>query len=309
MRYSFTIIIPHRNIPELLVRCLNSVPRRDDVQVIVVDDNSDDADAYLEKYPELSFPNVEFYRTKKGGGAGYVRNVGLEYAEGEWLLFADSDDVFTEHFDGILDEISVDKDSDIIYFDVESRDTVTKQSTCESHWLSERVRDIAKNGVTNDTKYSLLTPWAKAVRKNLVDSHGIRFEEVPCSNDTAFSAKIAFYAKKVSVVMRPGYCWMQRDGSLWRDKGLNWYVVRMQVTARLARFMKIHNDRVGEQQFTDSALNFLEGIGSVSRLNHLIYTLWYGWHMNDYGKIFKRFPILLMHYIKEALGIRISFLS
>ena len=34
----YSIIIPHYNIPDLLRRCLESIPQRDDVQVIVVDD-------------------------------------------------------------------------------------------------------------------------------------------------------------------------------------------------------------------------------------------------------------------------------
>ena len=37
----FSIIIPHHNIPGLLRRCLDSVPRRDDTEVLVVDDGSD----------------------------------------------------------------------------------------------------------------------------------------------------------------------------------------------------------------------------------------------------------------------------
>lgn len=38
---NFSIIIPHKDIPDLLQRCLDSIPIRDDVQVIVVDDDSD----------------------------------------------------------------------------------------------------------------------------------------------------------------------------------------------------------------------------------------------------------------------------
>ena len=37
---NYSIIIPHKNIPELLQRCLDSIPRRVDVQIFVVDDNS-----------------------------------------------------------------------------------------------------------------------------------------------------------------------------------------------------------------------------------------------------------------------------
>lgn len=38
---NYSIIIPHKNIPHLLQRCLKSIPRRKDVQIIIVDDNSD----------------------------------------------------------------------------------------------------------------------------------------------------------------------------------------------------------------------------------------------------------------------------
>ena len=38
---NYSIIIPHKNSASLLQYCLNSIPIRDDVQVIVVDDNSD----------------------------------------------------------------------------------------------------------------------------------------------------------------------------------------------------------------------------------------------------------------------------
>ena len=39
--YTYSFIIPHKNCPNLLQRCVDSIPERDDVQVIVVDDNSD----------------------------------------------------------------------------------------------------------------------------------------------------------------------------------------------------------------------------------------------------------------------------
>ena len=37
----FSIIIPHKDIPDLLMRCLKSIPVSEDIQVIVVDDMYD----------------------------------------------------------------------------------------------------------------------------------------------------------------------------------------------------------------------------------------------------------------------------
>ena len=111
----FSVIIPHREIPDLLMRCLKSIPVSEDIQVIVVDDNSPDVDTYLEKYPELSRPYLEFIRAPKNGGAGYARNIGLNHAKGKWLLFADADDFFVGNMYDII-SMHVESDADVIYF-------------------------------------------------------------------------------------------------------------------------------------------------------------------------------------------------
>ena len=86
--YTYSIIIPHKNIPKLLQRCLDSIPRREDTQIIVVDDNSDPAKVDFTHFPGLSDPSVEVYFDKSGKGAGRARNIGLEHAKGKWLVFA-----------------------------------------------------------------------------------------------------------------------------------------------------------------------------------------------------------------------------
>jgi len=49
--YSF--VIPHYNTPDLLQRLIDSIPQREDIEVIVVDDNSDD-----DKKARVSRPDV-----------------------------------------------------------------------------------------------------------------------------------------------------------------------------------------------------------------------------------------------------------
>ena len=82
--YSF--IIPHKNCPDLLNRCLDSIPVRGDIQVIVVDDNSD-----ADKKPIINRGDVELVLldAMNSKGVGHARNVGIEKAFGKWLLFPD----------------------------------------------------------------------------------------------------------------------------------------------------------------------------------------------------------------------------
>ena len=98
---NYSIIIPHKNCPDLLNRCLGSIPLRDDIHIIIVDDNSDN-----DKKPQYDRNNMEiiFLDAEHSRGAGHARNVGLNRAKGKWLLFADADDYYCEHGFEILDK-------------------------------------------------------------------------------------------------------------------------------------------------------------------------------------------------------------
>lgn len=106
----YSIIIPHKNIPDLLRRCLDSIPQRPDIQIIVVDDNSCSDKVDFAHFPGREREGVEIVYTREGLGAGYARNVGLRHAKGRWLLFADADDYFLPDFLEMADRY---KDSDL----------------------------------------------------------------------------------------------------------------------------------------------------------------------------------------------------
>ena len=209
----FSIIIPHYNIPDLLIRCLKSIPIRDDIQVIVVDDNSSDADTYLERYPELSRPNLEFIRTSEGKGAGYARNVGIDHAKGKWLLFADADDFYVDNVYDLIN-IHYNSDADVIYFKTRSVYScdITKTSTREYSY-----NKLVDSFLTNNDQMSIRVrygvPWGKMIRKSLVDRFQLRFEEVKYSNDQYFSVCVGIYAKSIDADGAILYVATNREGS------------------------------------------------------------------------------------------------
>ena len=124
MDYTYTIIIPHKNAPLLLQRCLDSIPFRDDIQIIVVDDDSSSDVVDFMDFPGSSREDVEIIFTKEGKGAGYARNCGLLHARGKWLLFADADDFYKESLLLSLDPY-IDATFDIVYFGADSVNSET----------------------------------------------------------------------------------------------------------------------------------------------------------------------------------------
>ena len=111
----YSIIIPHKNTPELLQFCLDSIPVRDDVQVIVIDDNSSSDKVDFNHFPLWKGMYYEYHLTKEGKGTGYAQNIGLEYAKGKWVIFVGADDYLLPSISEILDD-EKDTDADIIFF-------------------------------------------------------------------------------------------------------------------------------------------------------------------------------------------------
>lgn len=210
----YSIIIPHYDIPLLLERLLNTIPEREDIQVIVVDDCSPECDKYLGKYAFLSRSNVEFYITDRNGGGGYARNEGLKHAKGKWLLFADADDLFAEGFCSVLDEHYYDEE-DIIFFQIKSvySENLLKKSERDAYW-NLKIREYLRTNNDKILRYRLTEPWSKMIRSEIVTRNQVKFDEVVVTNDYFFSVQIGYYARSVKLISTVIYILTERELSV-----------------------------------------------------------------------------------------------
>lgn len=208
---NYSIIIPHKNSTELLQYCLNSIPVRDDVQVIVVDDNSDADKVDFNNFPTWKGKNYEYYLTKEGKGAGYARNVGLEHAKGKWIIFSDADDFFLPSFEKILND-NLNSDADITFYRpkavmLNDRKTHSNRADGYNHIINK----VLKTGDTNQTLL-WTSPCSKIIRNDIVN--GIKFEEIKYANDSVFSVKTTCNANKIEVKDESFYIITQSNNSL-----------------------------------------------------------------------------------------------
>ena len=210
----YSIIIPHYNSPDLLIRCLKSIPIREDMQVIVVDDCSPEADSYIARYKELSRPYLELYSTGTNGGGGKARNVGLQHAKGKWILFADCDDCFVEGFVDILEKYA-NTSADIVFFNVHCYD----ESGNKVRGIKENIYEIfEQRGDERVFRYCYTEPWGKLFRHSLLIDNNIKFEEVIVANDFMFSVKTGFYAHEVLISKKYLYNYTVMTSSTSRGK-------------------------------------------------------------------------------------------
>ena len=213
MQINYSIIIPHRASLNLLKRALDSVPDRDDIQVLIIDNTP----------YKIDFSLLQPNRTNKvllchsdiEKGAGHARNIGLKKATGEWLLFLDADDFFTqnafEHFDKYIHT-----DYDIVYFSSTSMFSDTLKTANRHKYYAGVVNDyvLGKENAEDILRFTYSSPCSKLVRNKLIKDHAIQFDEVPASNDLMFSIKSGYMAKKIYANKFPAYCMTVNSGSL-----------------------------------------------------------------------------------------------
>ena len=141
-----TVIIPVYNQEKLVLRALDSIPRRKDVDVIVIDDYSTDK----------SFWNVGFYGMRnlhliglsKNQGVANARNEGLRHAIGEYVVFLDSDDYFyTKAFNECVKLLD---GTDMVYYNLRINDgTVWELSEETKHALVGCTKFIRRDFIGN----------------------------------------------------------------------------------------------------------------------------------------------------------------
>ncbi|MDR2424935.1 MAG: glycosyltransferase [Prevotellaceae bacterium] len=246
---NYTIIIPHKNIPDLLQRCLDSIPERDDIQIIIVDDNSIPTKVDFNAFPGLNRKNTEVYFTKEDKGAGYARNTGMKHAKGKWLIFADADDFFMPCFNEIL-ELYKDNVHDIVYFKTTSVDSDTFQYHNRSEYLNYILSKIQRTKNWN-LAIILTPPWGKFIKRSLIEHNNIRFQETQYSNDVFFSMRVAI-SDSIKIISNDIlYCVTYRTGSLTRvdhlskKQKLKPLTIRYQVSCEADSYLK----KIGKKQY------------------------------------------------------------
>jgi Glycosyltransferases involved in cell wall biogenesis len=227
---NYSIVIPHKDIPQALQRCLDSIPQREDLQVIVVDDNSSPDIVAFQRFPGLDRPNVEIVFTKEGKGAGYARNVGLSKAVGEWIIFSDSDDFFLDNMLDVLDKYK-DSEYDMIFFNYDTR----FHNTLEPIDLNVFWGDSNNE---QSLRYDYHFLWSRMIRRSMIEAHHIRCHEVLACNDIFFAVKAGESARTILKAEDKFYCWTKREGSLMHTNSEKTNYARLIEFGRFNRFCK-----------------------------------------------------------------------
>ena len=215
-----SIVIPMYNTAKYIGECLDSILAQtfQDFEVIVVDDASTDnscaiVENYIENHKGGGTDRIKLIRSEKNSDScpGIPRNTGIRFAQGEYLLFVDSDDGIIQSTVGSLYAMAKNFDADIVCFKnhyplLHSEPFITDEkylaqkfnenldSADEPILLSENISDRVKD-LVND-KYVLMA-CGYMFRRSLIMQYDIKFPAIRGGEDSVFDFCALCRAKRI----------------------------------------------------------------------------------------------------------------
>ena len=241
-----SIIIPVYNTEKYIANTIFSLMQQTfkNFEVILVDDETtDSAIVIAEKALTL---NAIKYKTihKKNSGLGESRNVGVKNANGEWIVFLDSDDILQpDTFELILNTITRFKDVDFIFTDFQNVEIGNEFKKAKiDTGLTLFNREEIQNSFLMRSQV-ILAPGT-LYRANWYKQNNFEFKKIPYSEDQLFIWEMLLKVDKVIKINKSLYNYLQRPGSIMSSSKLD------SIIQGYPEFKKLHDVYIASESAT-----------------------------------------------------------
>ena len=229
----FSIVIPVYNAKTSLERCVDSwlCQTRKDLEIILVDDGSSDGSKELcDELAKNHSGTCLRVIHQANSGVSAARNAGIRAAEGEFLLFTDSDDYVESDYLEKMAALQENSDADLVlcgyHHLYDGADIVKVPGETHVSTMAEFQQEFLELYKKSD----LNMPWNKLYRKALV---GVFDTSLSLGEDLLFNLEYLSKCRRVAVLGEP-LCWYVQDmgkTTLSSEKRQN----RMELAERICR--------------------------------------------------------------------------
>ena len=196
--YKVSVIIPIYNVEEYLEKALDSVccQTMSEIEIICIDDCSTDRSRVIvEEYAQKD-KRIKLICLNRNHNQGYARNIGIENASGEYLMFLDGDDWLASNACEVAYKNIKDCDVDILTFNY--------------YIYYEKYNTYKLKDLENKAKFSDGIVCKRIFKTDFIKSNDIKFGDMHCSEDNIFFIKSMLLANNISFIKTPLYYYRKR---------------------------------------------------------------------------------------------------
>lgn len=211
-----SVIMPNYNKAQYLKQSLNSILSQSmpDFECIIIDDAStDESMELLQDYADLH-DCIRLYQMSVNSRQGMCRNIGMEKAKGQFLIFIDSDDTIEPDFFRTAVQTIQEEQADMVVFATQHID---KNGTVTWSRVSEEGRTSGNEAVEALFKGTIgPEPWGKIFDTSFLKEKGIRFPEHVYHQDEPFLERALRNSRIVALRREVVYRNLLSEGSVLR---------------------------------------------------------------------------------------------
>ena len=204
---NISVIVPVYNVEEYLSHCLDSILSQSlsNFEVLLIDDGSRDSSSSIcDMYAKRDSRIKVFH--KKNEGVSVARNVGLDNACGEWIVFVDADDLLEKNALESLVACAEHGQSDVA---LASTDVLTLDGSRQKYKFFE---DCQKKDFLPIKHYAL---WGYIFKRSLIEKNKIRFVSgLAYSEDRVFLYSVSCCCEKISMTSDVVYVYRKNPYSV-----------------------------------------------------------------------------------------------
>ena len=201
MQMAYSVIIPIFNAETTLRRCLDSLVDQsfDDYELLLINDGSTDgSDAICREYAN-AYPCIRYF-PKENGGVSSARNLGLEQAKGEYILFVDSDDYVSNNNFAVIGQELARCCPDLLMFGA-ANTGAEKQTRITGAYREAEESNIARRIAEAMQQYLFSSLWNKVFKRETIERFHLRFENgLAIGEDQLFIFTYAMHIKSLASV-------------------------------------------------------------------------------------------------------------
>lgn len=208
--YDVSVIIPIYNAEQTLKKSIESVINQtlgfSNIELILVDDKSTDNSGQIIRDYANKYDNVKpIFLDENSGLPGKPRNIGIENATSDYVIFLDADDEYLPHaFEQYYDTITH-ENSDFVmgshFWSLEGNlFKINILHECEDSSDLININPLKSDNNFRMLSHDHIAPWGKIWRKKLLMDYNIRFPEDALAEDTYFYFKFLINSKKVTLL-------------------------------------------------------------------------------------------------------------
>lgn len=210
-------ILPYYNGQDTIIGCLNSICSIDlpekEWEAIIVDDHSPNpAENCLKDYL-LFHPNIRIVRHEVNKRPGGAKNTGILLAKGEYIVFADQDDVIVPEFTKKALYIAKARDVDMLacHYYVQKGVNMYDEGIDSGDGFIMSGREFCEHYFRTSHN---LAPWANLYKREYLMKIAHPFEENVLMEDSDWVAWHWIHANKVGIFNHPIYTWKMNPSSI-----------------------------------------------------------------------------------------------